>query len=275
MLSKFLAGLAFLGLTWLEWRRPLRGVGESRLKRDSRNLAIAAAAGLAVRMVEAPVASLLVREGERRNWGLVRRLNMHPAARLAASILLLDYMLYLWHVMTHRIPLLWRFHQVHHIDREMDASTAIRFHFGEMMLSVPFRAAQIRIIGPSAQSFAYWQAFLFACILFHHSNARLPVRFERRLARFLVTPRLHGIHHSVTPREVNSNWSSGLTIWDWLHGTLRTEKPQAQLTLGVRGQRADKDVRLPRILLLPFTESTAEVPPASCKTVRQPLNALS
>ncbi len=253
-LGKVVAGLSLAALIWWEWRRPLRAVRENRITRDLRNLAIAAMAGVTIRMLETPVASLLVRQGERRRWGLVRRLKMHPAARLVTSVLMLDYTLYLWHVMTHRIPFLWRFHQVHHIDREMDASTAIRFHFGEMLLSVPFRAAQIRIIGPSEQAFAHWQTFLFACILFHHSNAKLPLAFEQRLAWLVMTPRLHGIHHSVVPKEVNSNWSSGLTIWDWLHGTLRTEKPQPRLTLGVPDQRGDEDVRLRRVLALPFTE---------------------
>ncbi len=275
LLGKLLAGASLAVLVWWEWRKPLRAVRESRISRDLRNLAIAATAGVTIRVVETPIASLLVREGERRRWGLLKRVHMRPTARLVTSLLLFDYTLYLWHVMTHRIPLLWRFHQVHHIDREMDASTAIRFHFGEMMLSVPFRAAQIRIIGPSEQAFAYWQAFLFACILFHHSNAKLPLAFERRLAWFLMTPRLHGIHHSVVPQEVNSNWSSGLTLWDWLHGTLRTEKPQARLTLGVPGQRADEDVRLRRVLALPFTDGVAEIAPGAAEPVREPLKALS
>ncbi len=250
-------------------------MGDNRLVRDGRNLAIAATAGLCVRILETPLASLLIQAGERRRWGIVRQVSTNSAARVAASVLLLDYSLYFWHVMTHRIPLLWRFHQAHHMDREMDASTAIRFHFGEMMLSLPFRAAQIRIIGPSAQAFAYWQTFLFASILFHHSNAKLPLGVERRLARLIVTPRLHGIHHSVEPWEVNSNWSSGLTFWDWLHGTLRTDKSQAQLTLGVRNHRTDEDLRLPHVLALPFTCAAAPVLPADIEPVRQPLDALS
>ncbi len=124
----------------------------------------------------------------------------------------------------------------------MDATTALRFHFGEITISLAFRALQIAVIGPSPLTVAVWQVFLFLCILFHHSNVRLSLSLERMLARFVVTPRLHGIHHSIVPEEVNSNWSSGLTIWDWLHSTLRTEPPQAALTLGVPGiSRSHRD----------------------------------
>ena len=169
-----------------------------------------------------------------------------------AALLMLDYTLYLWHRMTHRLPLLWRFHRVHHADREMDASTALRFHFGEITLSVAYRALQMWVVGPSASQYTLWQTFLMACILFHHANVRLPLAWERVLARVLVTPRLHGIHHSVRPQLVNSNWSSGLTVWDWLHGTLRTDASQDSLVLGVEGLREDRDQKLARILLLPF-----------------------
>jgi len=141
------------------------------------------------------------------------------------AVLLLDYSLYVWHVLTHRVPLLWRFHLVHHVDLDMDASTALRFHLGELLLSVPWRAAQIGLIGVSWRVYAIWQALLMLSILFHHSNFRLPLRVEGYLNRLIVTPRMHGIHHSIASDEVNSNWSSGLSFWDRLHGTLRLDVP--------------------------------------------------
>ena len=91
-----------------------------------------------------------------------------------ASILLLDYTLYIWHVLTHRVPFLWRFHLPHHVDLDLDASTALRFHFGEMMLAVPYRLLQVTLFGIDYRTYSIWQTFLFACILFHHSNLRLP-----------------------------------------------------------------------------------------------------
>ena len=193
-------------LLWLERRRALRHNVDNKIVRDVRNLAVAAGAGIVMQTLEAPVAFRLARAAEEKRCGLAQWLPFPPLARGLIAVVLLDYTLYLWHVLTHRVPFLWRFHQVHHIDREMDASTALRFHFGEIAISVPFRIGQVLLIGPSRMSFALWQMFLMICILFHHSNVRLPIAVERRLARLVITPRLHGIHHSIAVEEMNANW---------------------------------------------------------------------
>lgn len=240
------------GLLVWENTRSLRRTRDEKWVRDTRNLAIAGLAGIVVAMFEAPVAGALARRAERHRCGLAQTLPLPSLLRPVAAIAMLDCTLYCWHFLTHRVPLLWRFHQVHHVDRELDASTALRFHAGEITLSVAFRAAQVRIIGPSPAAYAAWQTFLFCCILFHHANVRLPLAWERRVAAVVVTPRLHGIHHSVAAGEVNSNWSSGLTLWDWLFGTLRTGVPQASIAIGVEGLRDERHQQLEESLLLPF-----------------------
>ncbi len=260
-------------LVFWERRRALRRMTDSKIERDGRNLTVAALSGAVMQFVEVPVAFGIARQVEQARWGLMQQLPLPPGVRVIAAIVLLDYTLYLWHVLTHRVPFLWRFHQVHHVDREMDASTALRFHFGEIAISVVFRAAQVVLIGAGVLAIAAWQIFLFVCILFHHSNVRLPLKWERHLARFVVTPRLHGIHHSIAAEEVNSNWSSGLTVWDWLHGTLRTQVPQDSIVIGVAGYRGDSDQRLARILALPFEEG-GEVLEMPRHAVRQSLAAL-
>jgi len=106
-------------------------------------------------------------------------------------------------------------------------------------------------VNPAALS--VWQLFLLVCVLFHHSNVEIPVRFERWISRILVTPRMHGIHHSRAIDEMNSNWSSGLTIWDRLHGTLKLNVPQQSLTIGVCGFDGGRDTGLPAMLSLPFS----------------------
>ena len=224
--------------------------------------------------VEMPLAFTLSESVQQHSWGLLSLLRLRRPVSVIAGILLLDYTLYWWHYLTHRVPLLWRFHQVHHLDQEMDATTALRFHFGEITISVAFRVAQIIVIGPSPLTVAVWQVFLFLCILFHHSNVRLSVQCERILARFLITPRMHGIHHSIVPEEVNSNWSSGLTIWDWLHSTLRTEPPQSALTLGVPGFLGSSNVGAVEALTLPF-EVAGNPPEYDGARVRQSFEALS
>lgn len=184
--------------------------------------------------------------------GLLGLLGVKGLVRTAAAILLLDYTLWHWHRINHRIPFFWRFHSVHHVDRDLDASTAIRFHFGELGMSVGFRALQILVIGADPVSVSIYQTFLFASILFHHSNTRLPLGLERRLVRLIVTPRMHGIHHSDYRNETDSNWSSLLSLWDYVHGTILLDVPQASITIGVPAFDEPEKVTLGQLLRMPF-----------------------
>jgi sterol desaturase/sphingolipid hydroxylase (fatty acid hydroxylase superfamily) len=241
-------------ILWREFRTPARRGIESKALRNARNLAIAGVAGAAVQLAEMPVAVRLTRRVERRRWGLLKWLRLPAWTETPLAILALDYTLYVWHVLTHRNPLLWRFHQPHHVDIDMDATTALRFHFGEIGLSVGWRAAQIAVIGVSPLAFSIWQTGLLMSIVFHHSNVRLDPATERRLGRWLITPRMHEIHHSNVEDEANSNWSSGLSIWDRLHGTLRLDVPHEQITIGVPAYADPEDVTLGKTLEMPFVE---------------------
>lgn len=252
-----LAGLV-LTLIGLEIARPLRRrTHEPKLRRDQRNAVVGGIAAATVQLFEVPVVMPLAAVVERRGWGLLPRLGLPSRLEMAASIVALDYTLYLWHVLTHRVPVLWRFHAVHHADLDMDVSTAIRFHFGELLLSVPWRATQVLVLGVRPQALAVWQTLTLMSICFHHSNARLPRTWERWLGYVLVTPRMHGIHHSRAADEVNSNWSSGLSLWDRMHGTLRVDVPQSRIDIGVDGFDDVEDVTLPRLLAAPFTAPVA------------------
>ena len=239
-------------LVYLENRRPLRESVESKVIRNSRNLTVAGIAAVTLQLAERPVVAPLTKLVERKNWGLLKLVRLPRWLETTLAVALLDYTLYIWHVLTHRIPFLWRLHVVHHTDLDLDASTALRFHFAEMIISVTWRAAQIIIIGVSPVSFAAWQAFLFPSILFHHSNVRLPIDLERKLQNLIVTPRMHGIHHSIVRQETDSNWSSGLTVWDFLHGTLKTDVPQNEIIIGVPAYREPDEVILAKILPMPF-----------------------
>jgi sterol desaturase/sphingolipid hydroxylase (fatty acid hydroxylase superfamily) len=181
---------------------------------------------------------------------------------------LLDYTLYLWHYLTHRIPFLWRFHLAHHVDLDLDASTALRFHFVEMMLSVPWRAGQVRLLGISPLGLALWQTVTLLAIMFHHSNVRLPIDFERRLSRLLVTPRMHGIHHSIVKDETGSNWGTICSWPDFLHRTIRLNVPQQEITIGVSAYQEPSELTIGRILELPLT---ADRPSWQNSPKRQPL----
>lgn len=239
-------------LLYLENRRPLRRPVESKLKRGSRNLTIAGLAAVALQLAEQPVAAPLTKLVERKNVGLLKLVRLPRLLETITAVLLMDYTLYVWHVLTHRLSFLWRFHLVHHVDLDLDASTALRFHFGEIVVSAAWRAAQIVVIGVSPVSFAAWQVFLFPSILFHHSNVRLPIDWEEKISRLVVTPRMHGIHHSAERSESDSNWSSGLTVWDWLHGTLKTNAEREKIIIGVPAYQKPEEVVLTKIVPLPF-----------------------
>lgn len=249
---------AFCVLVWLERRRPLRRQVEAKVTHAARNLAVAGIGAVALQLMENPVALSLAALVERHNVGLLKLLRLPVWLETVLAIVLLDYTLYVWHVLTHKVSFLWRFHLVHHVDLDLDTSTALRFHFGELAISVPWRAAQIIIIGVSPIAYLTWQAFVFLSIMFHHSNVKLPISFERWLNRLIVTPRMHGIHHSIVEQETNSNWSSGLTVWDWLHGTLRLNVPQDQVTIGVPAYREPAEVSLLQILELPFLKQRSD-----------------
>lgn len=255
-LSSWLRGVLIGGtavvLFVLESRRALRQKRrEPRTIHTGRNLAIAALAGIAMNAAETPLLRRVARAVEAKELGIAHQISKNPLARVIVSIALLDYGLYVWHVLTHKMPWLWRFHLVHHIDLDLDASTAIRFHFGEMLLSVPWRLAQARVAGAGPLAVSVWQTLLFISILFHHSDVRLPLAVERRLRWLIATPRLHGIHHRPEAACLNSNWSSGLAIWDLLHGTYCWREDDQPAT-GVPGLQEEQDVTLKRSLALPF-----------------------
>lgn len=255
LISFLIVGGTFAALFIAETRRPLRrSENEPKLRRDARNFALASVSAVAMNLSERPIAGRLSRLVEQRQWGLLKQFPLPVWAEVTAACVLLDYTLYLWHILLHKVPLLWRFHQVHHLDLDLDASTAARFHFGELLISVLWRSGQIVLIGVSPLALSVWGTITLAEVVFHHSNLRLPLRFERVLCRMLVTPRMHGIHHSVVPEEANSNWSSGLALWDWLHGTLRLNIPQNEVTIGVAAWRIPEEVGLPNLIRLPFQE---------------------
>ncbi len=164
----------------------------------------------------------------------------------------MDLAFYYWHIVNHRIPFLWRFHNVHHIDPDLDVSTGFRFHFGEVAMSAVFRVVQVSAIGLSGWAFAVYELVFQANTLFHHSNLRLPIGFERLLNKVLVTPRMHGIHHSQVQRENNSNFGVVFPWWDRVHRTLGLNIAQAEIAIGIAGYSQPDDNELRNALFMPF-----------------------
>lgn len=246
------AALALGALFVAEKLRPLRVQTRAEPRRTLRNLALGATCMAVIATAERPVATALARAAVRRRIGVVQRLALPAWARDVLAFVALDYSYYLWHVATHRSAVLWRLHLVHHIDLDMDMTTALRFHAADMLLSVPLRVVQVTVIGVSPRALAVWQNWFFASVLFHHSNLRLSDRADRLLALVVTTPRMHGIHHMAERGLTDSNWSSGLSIWDRLHGTLRQDVPPRAVAVGVPGYSRAHETGFVAALELPF-----------------------
>jgi sterol desaturase/sphingolipid hydroxylase (fatty acid hydroxylase superfamily) len=242
----------FVLLFALERIVPLRRSTRATIGRLVVNGVVTALAFAAAALLVRPAVDALLARTEERPFGLIHVFDLPSWLKSVIAFLLMDLAFYYWHLANHKVPLLWRFHNVHHIDPDLDVSTGFRFHFGEVAFSAVFRVVQVSVIGVSAWTFAIYEVVFQANTLFHHSNVRLPIALERALNRMLVTPRMHGIHHSQVRRETNSNYSVVLPWWDWLHRTLRLNVAQAQVKVGIAGYARPDDNRLWHVLTLPF-----------------------
>lgn len=242
----------FVALFVVEKLFPLRESRAGLLARLVVNGCISVLAFAVAASLVKPAALHALEWTSQRPFGLLHLIEMPPWAQVAVGFLLLDLSFYYWHVLNHRVPLLWRFHNVHHIDPALDVSTAFRFHFGEVLFSVVFRVVQVSAIGMSFTTFAAYEIVFQANTLFHHSNLRLPIRLERWLNKLIVTPRMHGIHHSEVRRETNSNYGVVFPWWDKLHRTLGLNIPQSEIEIGIPGYSLPADNTAWRALKLPF-----------------------
>ncbi|GAB5348225.1 sterol desaturase family protein [Alteriqipengyuania sp. 357] len=258
-----LVGAALLGGLWLAERaRPLRRQTHNTTRRQVRNVAMGAGTMLVVVAVEMPLLKRISRGNVVARRGLVQVLPLPRPLQVILGVAAMDYAYYWWHVATHRVPFLWRFHRVHHIDPDMDMTTAVRFHAADMVISLPFRVAQVVLTGSDPGILTAHRRFFDASVLFHHSNLRLPGAWDDRLSLLLTTPKMHGVHHSRVPEEMDSNWSSGISLWDWLHGTLR-RKPQEAISIGVADRATLADLPLGNSLTAPFRPAPQPLPPGA------------
>ena len=171
------------------------------------------------------------------------------AGGLALDLLLLDFLIYWWHRANHEVPFLWRFHRVHHLDRFLDTTTALRFHFGEVLLSALARAAVVWALAFPLRSVLVFEGLLLVATIFHHSNLRLPAGLERWLALVVVTPSIHWVHHHRVRRDTDSNYSTILSPWDKLFGSRSPTAREPAMSIGVEGYE-EKD--LPGLIARPF-----------------------
>ena len=236
----------------LERLLPLRKATRALAARLLVNVALSALTYGAAYLLVKPAALGALRWSAEKPFGLLHLVPLPLWAQYLAAFLLLDLAFYYWHVLNHRVPFLWRFHNVHHFDPDLDVSTGFRFHFGEVAFSTVFRVVQVALIGVSLPQFIAYEMLFQASTLFEHSNLRLPEKLERGINLVFVTPRMHGIHHSQIRAETDSNFSVVFSFWDRLHRSLRLNVPQDQIKIGVPGYAEPGDNAVLASLTAPF-----------------------
>ncbi|MES9843651.1 MAG: sterol desaturase family protein [Candidatus Sedimenticola sp. 6PFRAG5] len=234
---------------------PRRELSVSKADRWISNLGIVALNTLILRLLF-PVAAVGVAFfADQHGWGLFNYVQAPLWVAVIVSVTLLDFMIWLQHVVVHAIPLLWRLHRVHHADLDYDVTTGARFHPIEIILSMLIKFAVILLLGPPVVAVVAFEVILNSMAMFNHGNIRLPETLDRVMRTLLVTPDMHRVHHSVEDDECNSNFGFNLSIWDRMFGTY-TEQPrggQLGMTIGIRKYRDPAEVdRLPGMLMLPF-----------------------
>jgi sterol desaturase/sphingolipid hydroxylase (fatty acid hydroxylase superfamily) len=248
------AGVLLLMALW-EALAPRRRPAVARPARWFSNLGLVALDTLAVRFLVPLGAVGAAVVAAERGWGVLNNVALPGWLAVVLSVVALDLAIYLQHLMFHAVPLLWRLHMVHHADLDFDATTGVRFHTLEILLSMLIKMATVALLGAPALAVVLFEVLLNATSLFNHGNVRLPAWLDRVLRLVVVTPEMHRVHHSVHPRETNSNFGFNLPWWDYLFGTYRAQPADGHegMTVGLSQFRDERVAdRLHWMLLLPF-----------------------
>ena len=250
----------FLGLfavfAALETFAPRRDRKQTRKARWFTNLSITVLDTLALRALALALPFLAVGaavDAGQMGWGLFNLTDWPTWVEVVLAILILDFAIWAQHLITHKVPLFWRFHRVHHADRDFDVTTALRFHPVEILASMLLKIGLVYLIGPAAVAVVLFEIILNGTALFNHSNLRLPLELDRAVRLVLVTPDMHRVHRSVHRAEHDSNYGFALSIWDRIFGTY-IPQPKAgheAMEVGLQWQD-DKPAKLGWALGLPF-----------------------
>lgn len=249
----FFFGIFVVMALW-EAAAPRRKPAFGRARRWPSNLGIVALDTLVLRLLFPTAAVGVALLGEERGWGLLNNVALPGWAAVLVAVLVLDFAIYIQHVLFHAVPALWRLHRMHHADLDFDVTTGARFHPIEIVLSMGIKFMVVVALGAPAVAVLIFEVLLNATAMFNHGNVRLPEGVDRVLRRVLVTPDMHRVHHSVVPLETNSNFGFNLSWWDRLFGTYRAQPAAGHegMTIGIEQFRTPEDLRLDRMLIQPF-----------------------
>ena len=259
-LSIFVSVLVLMAL--LETALPKRERNQTRTQRWSTNLSLVIVNSIVLKLLGPITAVIAAEYALTNNWGLIA-LSPIPLplfVEIIIGIVLLDFAIYIQHVASHRIPILWRLHKVHHADRDIDVTTGVRFHPIEAALSMIYKCGVILLLGPIATAVIIFEILLNASAMFNHANIRLPKTLDGILRTIIVTPDFHRVHHSVIEKETNSNYGFFLSIWDRFCKTY-IEQPRENhqgMTIGLNAYQNPDPGKLLWCLTIPFKPTTGE-----------------
>ena len=252
-MSFFFGMLVLIGL-W-ELAAPKRALTISKSVRWINNLGLVFFNSFMLRVLFPAAAVGVAVFASEQGWGLFNYVEVPFWFEVVASVVIMDFVIYVQHVMVHAIPVLWRLHRLHHADLDYDVTTGARFHPIEIILSMLIKFATILLLGPAVIAVIIFEVMLNATAMFNHGNISLPKTLDKYLRLILVTPDMHRVHHSIEDDEANSNFGFSLPWWDRLFGTYR-DQPRAghqAMTIGINIYRDPKQVSwLPGMLMLPF-----------------------
>jgi sterol desaturase/sphingolipid hydroxylase (fatty acid hydroxylase superfamily) len=246
----------------LETAAPRRARSVSRTMRWPSNLGVVALNTGAVRILFPIAAVGLALVAETRGWGLFNGIMFPRWLAIILSIVFLDLVIYLQHVMLHAVPVLWRVHRMHHADLDFDVTTGVRFHPIEIVLSMVIKLASVAALGPPAVGVLTFEVLLNGTSMFNHSNVLIPTQVDRALRLFVVTPDMHRVHHSIVVCETNSNFGFNLSCWDRALGTYRAQPAAGHeaMIIGIEQFRDPQELRLDRMLAQPFRGEVGSYP---------------
>jgi sterol desaturase/sphingolipid hydroxylase (fatty acid hydroxylase superfamily) len=255
-LAVFLAvfgGMALFELASPRLERP-EMMGALKSRRWFTNLSMVLVSSLVLRLVFPAAAVGAAAWAEAHGWGLLRSAGITGVIGGIFCFVILDFAVWLEHVASHKIPLLWRIHRTHHVDTGFDVTTGLRFHPLEILLSMFWKAAVVILLGAPVASVLVFEVVLNATSMFNHSNVRIGKNVDRVLRRVLVTPDMHRVHHSSDPRETDSNYGFNFPFWDRIFGTYVPQPRRGHdgIDIGLTAWRGDGPVRLGWSLMLPF-----------------------
>lgn len=250
----FFFGVFALMALW-EIVAPRRVLTVSKAVRWTHNLGLVFFNSIVLRLIFPAAAVGVAAFATVNGWGLLNHFQISFPLAVLISVVAMDFVIYLQHVLVHAVPTLWRLHRVHHADLDFDVTTGARFHPIEIILSMLIKFATIVVLGPPIVAVVIFEVVLNAMAMFNHGNVRLPLGLDRVLRLIVVTPDMHRVHHSVEDNEANSNFGFNLSIWDRIFGTYIDQPRDGHegMTIGIHGYRDPKQVdRLPGMLALPF-----------------------